>query len=234
MKTKLKPQLYGLEEFNLDLEKLTVLGDLPVTVWIHFKHLDESKFFALPPSERKERIKAWYGKVYTEVIHKLSAQKIEVVKTANKKEGPYGITAIVEAKKFPLLLNVRNITSVVIEKIAGYKRKKPAKVKVNEWFAVQARFAIQIEGQTRGIQTYEDRILLVKAASADQAEKKLLREFREYGKPYLNSDGYMVRWAFEKVLDNYRLFEDEILAEGTEVFSVMKDRKMKPEYQWLP
>jgi hypothetical protein len=234
MKTKLKPQLYGLEEFDLDIEKLTGLGALPVTVWIHFKHLNESKLFPLSPSERKEGIEAWYRKVYIEVTRNLTAQKIELLKTASKKESPRGITAIVEAKKFHSLLKVHNIASVVVEKIAGYKRKKPVRVEVDEWFAVQARFAIQIEGQTRGIQTYEDRITLVKATSADKAEKKLLREFKEQGRPYLNSDGYRVRWAFEKVLDTYRLFDDEILAEGTEVFSVMKDRRMKPEYEWHP
>jgi hypothetical protein len=234
MKTKIEPWLYGLDEFSLDMKKLTKLGTLPITVRIHFKYPNASKLFSLSPSERKQKIEEWYKKVYSVVIRKLPTKIIEPFKPANKKESPRGVTAVLEAKKFHSLLKIPNLEFISIDKIPGYKRKKPVKVEVDQWFAVQARFAIQIEGQTKGIQTYEDRILLVKATSSNKAEKKLLREFKEYSKPYLNSDGYMVRWMFEKVLDTYRLFDDEILEEGTEVFSVMKNRKMKPEYQWLP
>jgi hypothetical protein len=234
MKTKIETRLHGLDEFGLDIKKLTKLGTLPITVRIHFKYLNASKLFSLPPSERKQRIETWYKDVYFDVIRKLPAPKIEPFKATNKKESPRGIVAILEAKKFHSLLKIPNLEFISIDKIPGYKRRKPVRVEVDQWFAVQARFAIQIEGQTKGMQTYEDRILLVKATSANKAEKKLLREFKEYSKPYLNSDGYMVRWMFEKVLDTYRLFDDEILGEGTEVFSVMKNRKMKPEYQWLP
>ena len=234
MKTNHDIRIYGLDEFGLDIKKLAALGTLPVSVRIHFKYINEAKLFPLLPAERKQRIEAWYEKVYSEVIRKLPTKVFEPLKPAKKKESPRGISATIEAKKFSSLLKVPNISSIFIEKIPGYKRKKPAKAKTNQWFAVQARFAIQIEGQTKGMQTYEDRILLVKAISANNAEKKLLREFKAYSKSYLNSDGYMVRWVFEKVLDTYHLFDDEILDEGTEVFSVLKSRKMKPEYQWLP
>lgn len=105
----------------------------------------------------------------------------------------------------------------------------------NKWFAVRARFAIQIESQTKGMQTYEERIILIKSKTEDKAKKQLLKEFNNYGKPYLNSDGYMVRWQFEKFIDIYWVFDDEINKQGkqgAEVFSVLKNRRMKPEYQW--
>jgi hypothetical protein len=89
------------------------------------------------------------------------------------------------------------------------KKKKPTK---ESWFAVHARFAIQLEAQNSGLQTYEDRILLVKAAHSDDAVKKLQPEFKKYGRPYLNFDGFMVRWAFERVLSTQQLYDAEISA----------------------
>ncbi|MFN8411967.1 MAG: DUF4288 domain-containing protein [Anaerolineales bacterium] len=207
------------------------LGGLPISVQIHFKHINEAKLFSLLPAERKQRIEAWYEKIYSKAIRKLPTKTFKPLKPAKRNESPRGISATIEAKKFRSLLKAPNISSIFIEKIPGYKRKKTAKVKVDQWFTVQARFAFQIEGQTKGMQTYEERFLLVKAISSQNAEKKLLREFKAYSKPCLNSDGYMVRWIFEKVLDTYHLFDDEIFEEGTEVFSILKSRKMKANYQ---
>ncbi len=95
------------------------------------------------------------------------------------------------------------------------------------WFAVQARFALQVEGQTKGMQIYEGRIVLLKASNSDAARRKLGRNIKEYGQPYLNSKGYMVRWAFEKILDNYELLADNIEPDGTKVFSVLSARRLK-------
>jgi len=42
----------------------------------------------------------------------------------------------------------------------------------------------------------------------------------------------MVRWAFERILDVYDLYDEEFNPEGTEVASVLKKRRMKPEFEW--
>jgi len=94
-------------------------------------------------------------------------------------------------------------------------------------FCVHARFAIQVEGLTGGMQTYEDRMVLVKAADVDDAVCRLRPQFVRYAEPYLNRSGEMVRWAFEKILDVYETPEREIDARGTEVY-----RKMRPEFVW--
>ena len=75
---------------------------------------------------------------------------------------------------------------------------------------------------------------MVKASSFEDAEKRLLPQFQEYGSPYLNPYGYMARWKFEKVLDVYEVGDEKIDPTGVEVFSVLNRRRLKPEYFWKP
>lgn len=82
------------------------------------------------------------------------------------------------------------------------------------------------------MQQYEDRIVLVQASTPDEAVTKLRKPFATYGSPYLNPRGHMVRWAFEKVLDVYSTSEERIDPAGTEVFSQLRQRRMRPEHVW--
>ena len=68
------------------------------------------------------------------------------------------------------------------------------------------------------MQSFEDRIVMVKAVSFEDAEKSLLPEFKEYGMPYLNPDGLMVWWALERILDVYEVGDEKISPQGIEVF----------------
>ncbi len=73
---------------------------------------------------------------------------------------------------------------------------------------------------------------MVKAISFEDAEKKLQPGFKQYGTPYLNPYGYMVRWTFERVLDVYEMGDEKIDPQGVEVFSSLAECRMKPEYAW--
>jgi hypothetical protein len=147
-------------------------------------------------------------------------------KQLGSQERPSGICGRVAAKQVRALRRLPHIAYVWIETIPGLKRKKlPA---TQRWFAVQARFAIQIEGQTKGRQSYEDRIVIVKATSAKEAQRKLRRNFKDYERPYLNPEGYMVKWVFESILDIYELMDTTIDPNGTEVFSRFGGRRLKP------
>jgi hypothetical protein len=50
--------------------------------------------------------------------------------------------------------------------------------------------------------------------------------------PKENRYGQLVRWQLVEVLDVYELFDDEISPKGTEVFSRLRSRRMKPAYAW--
>lgn len=82
------------------------------------------------------------------------------------------------------------------------------------------------------MQTYEERIVLVMARSFAEAERKVMREFRQYEAPSLNTSGYFYRSVFEAILDTYDVGDDAINPNGTEVFSELKHRRMKPGYEW--
>lgn len=102
------------------------------------------------------------------------------------------------------------------------------------WYCVRARVAIRVEDQVSGMQTIEDRFLVVRAASCTDAEQRLLREWREYATPYLNSDGYMVSWCLEEVVDVYHTGEAELDPTGAEVYSRLAQRRMRPAFVWRP
>jgi hypothetical protein len=76
--------------------------------------------------------------------------------------------------------------------------------------------------------------MIVKAYSAGDAMSRLGKVFEKYAEPYLNSQGEMVRWQLEKFVDTYLITEGTLDHRGTEVFSTMWRRRMRPEYEWHP
>ena len=80
----------------------------------------------------------------------------------------------------------------------------------------------------------EDRFVLVHASTFEDAKKRLKKQWREYSTPYLNSNGEMVSWSFEKVIDVYDTTEVELDPAGAEVYSKLGKRRMRPEYVWHP
>ena len=228
MKAK-QPSIYWLDEFGLKLNQLTSLGSLKIKLHVYLKHIDEKSLFRFKPKERAAKTKAHYESLLTRVMARWKDGPIKVSWTRRQ---PRGFSASIEARYVHKLLKMPEIGSIWLDEIPGRKRRC---LKLQEkWFAVQARFSIQVEGQVKGFQSYEDRIVMVRAISFEDAEKRLLPEFREYGSPYLNPYGYMARWHFEKVLDVYEVGDEQIDPKGVEVFSVLNRRRMKPEYIWKP
>jgi hypothetical protein len=80
----------------------------------------------------------------------------------------------------------------------------------------------------------EDRLVIVKAKNEQQANTRLSRHWREYGRPYLNRHGQMVRWKFTEAQDVYELFDDEIDPRGTEVYSRLRKHRMRAADRWIP
>jgi hypothetical protein len=68
--------------------------------------------------------------------------------------------------------------------------------------------------------------VLVRANDADDAKRKLQREWSKYAEPYLNSNGYLVRWQLVDVRDDYQLFEDTLDPRGTEVLSRLRKARL--------
>ncbi len=74
----------------------------------------------------------------------------------------------------------------------------------------------------------------MRAQDEDHAQRKLEREWLKYATPYLNPDGYLVRWQLVNVREVYELFEASLDPRGTEVFSRLRKARLRPEHRWRP
>jgi len=102
------------------------------------------------------------------------------------------------------------------------------------FYCVKMTVAIQIEGRTKGMQSYEERYVLYKGYSETEAITKAKIDALAYQKPYLNSDGLLVRWKVESIDSAYEVVTEPNNKglEGAEVFSVLKTRKLNPDRVW--
>lgn len=224
---------YDGDEFGLTSDTaVRALGARPATVQVHLRGVPPVKriFRLSPPARRKVR-EEWCRKIFERVLSAIPAKDVVL-----SKKRPYHqtFTCTIAGKDITTVRRMPEVLMVSILSIEGRHRNKSRRSRTLDWYAVQARFAIQIEGQTKGMQSYEDRIIVVKALSPEDAERRLHREFRDYAAPYLNPYYELVRWKFERVLDVYQISDDAFDPKGTEVFSVLRERRMRPEFKWHP
>ena len=74
----------------------------------------------------------------------------------------------------------------------------------------------------------------MKANDAADAQRRLQRMWTRYAEPYMNPDGYLVRWQLISIRDVYALFDEAIDPRGTEVYSKLRTVRLRPEYRWRP
>jgi hypothetical protein len=237
MDRKRRPIVIGLDAYGLAPEGLYRLGEVPVEVEAHIRnspdvypsHARFRKLLAWSPEERRAAVRRWRIRHHDKLCAALSPYVFAVLRFNGD---PVGVRVWLPAKDVRRVFTGDEIECVKVLRIKGTRRKRVVAVKTPKWFAVKARFAKQIEGETKGMQTYEDRIVLVLARSSEEAEHKAMREFRQYEAPSLTTIGHFYRWGFEAILDIYDLYENAINPEGTEVYSEIKTRRMKPAYKW--
>jgi hypothetical protein len=220
----------------LGIEKIKELDSFPenLNVRIHLKYPDYNDILRLIPKERIKAIRQRQRDNFKTLIKDLDKKEF---KRIGSKIAPSGIE-IACTKKEILSFNkdsrIEHISIITIQN-SDYLDFEPIEI----FFAVKARFAIQIENRTKGLQNYEDRILLIKASSEKEAEKKLKKGFKDYEKPYINPLGELVRWRFEEIIDWYEtsyssledMLEDE--KEGIEIFSRLKSRRLNNDRAWI-
>ncbi|GAB3722231.1 hypothetical protein GCM10027594_02870 [Hymenobacter agri] len=222
--------ILGLDEWGLTPEVLPELHNLAkVHIIVPYPHY--STVLTYPPAERTRRIAAQMRQSFTALKAVLGNAGIE--KTGSHFR-PIGAKVTVPLSRLSYLLAADAVENISIESVEGFNRKK-ASPKSCFW-SIKARFAIQIENETGGLQKYEDRIMLVLAQDEEDAQRKLLLGFEKYAEPYLNAAGLLVRWQFERFLDAYSTDVVSLKAflsdEGVEVFSELGNRKLQPGMEW--
>jgi hypothetical protein len=145
---------------------------------------------------------------------------------------PYAVDGRIDAEQAASLATQPGVQAVIVTSIPGCRRRRSTAARTS-WFCVRGLVAIQIEGQRVGMQSVEDRFMLVRATSAEDARRRLGRLWREYATPYLNSSGHLVRWQLEGVTDVYDVLDDELDPNGAEVYSKLGRRRVLPKFVWL-
>jgi hypothetical protein len=86
------------------------------------------------------------------------------------------------------------------------------------WFGVRLVVECQVGRDVPAKRTYEDRLIVVRAASDAEACRRAERLTRAAVERYRNVVGESVTWRFKEVIDSYPILDDE-LADGTEIYS---------------
>jgi hypothetical protein len=231
-----KLTILGLGAYGLTESQLRRLGKTLVDLEVYSRYSPDifpngarfRRLLAQSPEERLAAIRQWRIRQHEKLLGALRSHDREVVQSDGD---PVGARVTLPAKDIRRILAGARVEYVEILRIRGMRRKRAARG-TPTWFGVKVRFAIQIEGQTKGTQTYEDRIILVLARSSTEAERKAAWESRRFEAPSLCFDGHFYRWSFETVLGTYNLHIAEIGRDGMAVFSELKHRRMKPDYEW--
>lgn len=223
------PRIYGLADFKLNRTQLKRLGARPVSLSIHQRGPALSRLFELRPSRRQKRIR---DVLRAHLVQLQRAWPDAGITARGSGRHPWTLDAVVPASAVDRLAAEPGVSNVWVHKIRGIRPRRFRRQA--RLFCVWGSVAIQIENRTRGLVHIEDRLVLVKASSKEGAKKRLIKEWREYAAPYLNSRGELVRWKLVEVPDVYELFDEEIDPNGTEVYSRIRSKLMKPLYVWNP
>lgn len=183
--------------FELSMQELKKKNP-KIKAVLHIPYPDYQPLIKHPPKKRMKLIDGILTVQYQELLSYLANKKFKVIGSATK---PRGIELKVRYSELKALSRIPHIAAISILEVKGYKPK----IHKNQstFYGVKIRLAIKVEGQSKGKQTYEDSIWLIKATSAKKAKKQLKAEIKASEEPYLNTHGRLVIWQFEKFIGVY-------------------------------
>jgi len=231
----------GLEELKLTESSFRRLGTREVRAFVHLQTYDVTRAVQrLPISQRFNymvaRAERWIDGLrrrYPGLLLQERDAKLYGSGARRWSQLPHSLLFRGPAREILAIAGSAGVRSVHVAKVAGYRRRRPGKSPL-AWYCVRALVVIRVEQATAGLQNTEDRFVLVRASSFKDANKRLRQQWQEYVTPYLNSEGQMVSWSLDKVIDVYETGESELDPGGAEVYSKLGKRRMRPEYVWRP
>lgn len=221
-------KIFGIDK----IEELDSIVE-PLNIRILLKYPNYKDLLKFKPSVRIKIIRQRKRDIFKEFLSTID----RTYKRVGSHIDPSGLEIECTKKELLKFNKDKRIESISIK---GINEKYETEFESNElWFVFITRFAIQIENKIKGIQDYEDRILMIKAKNQKEAEKKLKKGFKRYEEPYLNIYGELVRWKFEEFIDvdviDYNFIEDlkNNGNEGIEILSRIKSRRLNKEKAWI-
>jgi len=220
--------VYRLELYGLTLAGLTRLGARKVRATVQLSGKTARALRALPPSERQRAIR----ETLVRQLKQLARAVPEATLAPRNRRQPRTIDATLPARTVAALAAAPSVAYVFVNSIEGRVafREKPTL----RWHCVWGIVVIQVEGQTSGMATIEDRLVAVHAYDPEDAKRRLAPMWRAYAEPYLNPDGELVRWQLLGIQDVYETYDAAIDPRGIEIYSRLRRVRMKPEYRWSP
>ena len=199
------------------------------SIYLKYPKLENVVKFDFP--ERKKYQENFLRINFQKLIESKYFDSYELI---GSKRNPRGIKTKLTLASTLKLKKKTFIGNIFIDKLDGAKKKlnKP----LLAFFCVKMTVSIQIEGFKEGMQSCEDRYVLIKAKNPEDAYNKVEKQEKDYAKPYLNSDLRLVSWKIESYDDCYETFIDNIndfnKPEGVEVYSKLRSRKLTKERAW--
>jgi hypothetical protein len=186
----------GLERFGLDDASFRRLKNRNMVGYAYLRTYDlTAAVQKLPPLKRQQfmaaRANRWIDPVqsrYPGLSFQIQGGKQPARNNRRWSELPTTLKVKGPARKILTLANSAGVRSIHVTRIAGHRRHCLPKTEL-EWYCVRAFVVIQVERAESGLQNTENRFMLVRASSFEDAKKRLQRQWREYATPYLNSEG---------------------------------------------
>lgn len=204
-----------------------VISSVLATVTINLKYPEINNLIAMTPDERKRRFKEIYKNQYLTLTKDVKFIRLEII---GSKVEPRRVKVEAALKTILQVLGKNYVGSLNIERIEGYIKKEKKVRKRNKFFTIKAKFGINIEGIEKGLQSWEERIILLKAMTYEDAQNKAMEILVKSDEPYLNSDKRFVCWKFEEILDIYETSVytlNDFKEDGVEIYSKMYNRRLK-------
>ena len=204
-----------------------------VEVSIGLRYPDQEQFADLKPKFRKKAI----DKIHKNNLNKLVALNLfRSYEITGTKKRPQGVKATIlfnALKKLDKLDYISGISIITIEDAAKLPQNVIDRLR---YFCVKMTVIIEVEGILNKKHKVEQRFVLIKASSSDDAYEKIESQKSTYEVRYLNSDGRFVRWHIDSLDDCY---ETDIIQaadidndEGVEVYSKLTLKKNKKKTVW--
>jgi hypothetical protein len=218
--------------FNMDdwiLDKTPVKNTF-ADISINLIYPDYQQFLQFKPKERIKKIDEYLAGNLARLV-KLNLFDDYVIEGTKKR--PIGIKTKVKLSLLTKLSKL-DFVNVRIISIDNATKVKKEVAPVDSFFCVRMTVAIEVENLKTKIQDFEQRFVMIKAESFEDAYSKIEKNKDDYATPYLNSDGRLVRWRIESFDDCFAIGAIEPAdlnnAEGIEVYSKLKTRKRKTSW----
>jgi len=178
----------------------------------------------LKPKERLDRIVEWAQECSRHIIKNWPNQQYTIM-SDKEDQRPYGLKSVVKLADIQKIRRIQKVESIWIENIYGLtKAPKPKDFSV---YGVKTRESVVIEGQNKGLQSYLENILAVKARSMTEAKRLAKQYYRHSGEPSINDRGEVFRYKFEGIIDVCKAWDWKFENGVVEVYYDWKSRRIK-------